>query len=473
MGNDHKVSRRKFLGQASCAAVGSTTLFSTLFNLKSVNAAASFNSSIGSKPNDYKAIVCLLNAGGIDSFNMLIPRSNTEYNQYANTRSNVAIPQGDLLPINPLVSDGKQYGLHPSLVHMQSLFETNKLAFVSNIGSLVQPITKQQFYNGSVPIPLGLYSHSDQIMHWQTGVPHARVAQGWGGKMADLMVSANENQTVSMNISLSGSNVFQTGNNSVEYSLHPVQGSIGINGYNDDWLINQLRKAAIDGMVNPTYQNVFKNTYAKTIKTAIDGNELLSTVLDNAPVFTTPFSNNDLSSSFQMIAKTIAGRVELDMNRQIFFIEYGGWDHHDELINAQAVMLTEVDNALFEFNAAMEQLGLLDNVTTFSLSEFSRTLTSNGNGTDHAWGGNVFVMGGAVYGRNIYGTFPSLALGNSNPQEIGGGSLIPTTAADQYFAEIAMWYGVPVSELATLFPNIGYFFDTTSGSSPLGFLNLS
>jgi uncharacterized protein (DUF1501 family) len=474
MGHTNKVSRRNFLGQASCAAIGATTVFSTLFNLKTLNAAASFNSSIGAMPGDYKALVCLLNSGGIDSFNMLVPRNNTAYNQYAGTRSNMALAQNSLRAVNPLVSDGNQYGLHPSMVRMQSMFEANKLAFVSNVGTLVRPITKQQFYEGSVQIPLGLYSHSDQVMHWQTGVPNMRVGQGWGGKMADLMISANQNQTISMNISLSGSNVFQTGDNSVEYSLHPEEGSIGIRDYNNqDWAFNQLKRAAIDGMVNPVYQNVFKNTYRKTIKTAIDGNALLSSVIDNAPVFNVPFTqDSDLSKSFEMIAKTISGREQLQMSRQIFFVDYGGWDHHDELINNQAAMLTELDNALYQFNAAMEQMGISDKVTTFSLSEFSRTLTSNGNGTDHAWGGNVFVMGGAVNGRRIFGNFPSLALGNSNPLEIGGGSLIPTTAADEYFAELALWYGVPASDIATLFPNIGYFYDTMSGTNPVGFLNL-
>ncbi|MBK9735485.1 MAG: DUF1501 domain-containing protein [Saprospiraceae bacterium] len=281
------------------------------------------------------------------------------------------------------------------------------------------------------------------------------------------------NQTVSMNISLSGSNIFQTGNNSVEYSLHPMYGSVGINEYNDtNWLIPQLKTAAINGMVNPVYENVFKKTYVKTVKTAIEGNAMLTSVIDNAPAFNVPFSDNDLSNSFQMIAKTISGRNSLEMSRQIFFVEYGGWDMHNDILTDQAYKLTELDNALYQFNAAIEQMGLSNSVTTFSLSEFSRTLTSNGNGTDHAWGGNTFVMGGAVYGKKIYGTFPSLALGSGNSQEIGGGSLIPTTAADQYFAEIALWYGVPASDLVTLFPNIGYFYDVMSNTNPLGFLNL-
>ena len=468
----HPITRRKFIGQASCIAIGATTVFSTLFNLKTMSAAASFNSAVAGS-NDYKALVCLLNAGGMDSFNMLVPRNNAAYNVYKASRSNMALNQNVLRPINPIVSDGNQYGLHPSMTRMQAMFEAGKLAFISNVGTLIHPITKQQFYVGSVEVPLGLYSHSDQVMHWQTGVPQARVAKGWGGKIADLMISANQNQNVSMNISLSGTNIFQTGENSVEYSLHPEYGSVGILDYdNQDWVFNKMKRASIDGMVNPSYQDVFKNTYKKTIKTSIDGNAILSKVLESSPTFTVPFTqDSDLSRSFEMIAKTIAGRVPLQMKRQIFFIEYGGWDHHDELLQNQAGMLSEVDNALHQFNAALEQLGVADKVTTFSLSEFSRTLTSNGNGTDHAWGANVFIMGGAVKGKRIYGQYPSLALGNANPLEIGGGSLIPTTSADKYFAELALWYGVPSSELVTLFPNIGNFYNPMSGQYPIGFLN--
>jgi uncharacterized protein (DUF1501 family) len=466
----HQLSRRKFLGQASCAAVGCTTFYSTLFNLKALNTLTGFDSAVTSA-GDYKALVCILNAGGADAFNMLIPRDNASHAEYAVTRSNLAIPVNTLLPISPLnAPPGKLYGLHPSMTHMTSLFNSGKLAFINNVGSLIQPITKQQYSDGTVPVPLGLYSHADQIMHWQTGVPHGRVAQGWAGKMADLMMAANENQTISMNISLSGSNLFQTGNNSVEFSLDPFEGSRGIIGYNGDWLINDIRTAAINDMVNATYQNVFKKTYTKVIRTAIDGNQMFTDALANAPTFSTAFDeDSELSMALCMVAKTIAARQQLQMSRQIFFIEYGGWDHHDELLDNQAAKLTELDNALHSFNAALEQLNISNNVTTFSLSEFSRTLTSNGNGTDHAWGGNVFVMGGAVNGQRFFGDYPSLQL--NNPLEIGSGALIPTTSADEYFAELALWYGLPASELLTLFPNLGYFYTPGSPANPLGFLN--
>ncbi|MBP6694555.1 MAG: DUF1501 domain-containing protein [Saprospiraceae bacterium] len=473
----HKISRRSFLGQASCAAVGYTTLFSTITNLKMLNAAAGLNSKV-QKSGDYKALVCLLNSGGMDSFNMLIPRGNPEYSQYATSRTNMAIPQNSLLPVSAATPDGRLYGLHPSLTRSKTLFDEGKMAFVSNVGALVRPITRQQFFDGTVPIPLGLFSHSDQQQHWQTGIPHSREAVGWGGKIADMLIASNENQNVSMSMSLSGSNLFQTGNSTVEFALRPLSGAVGIDGRDDDWIVPEMKMAALNGMMNNTYSDIYKKTYTHTVKKAMLGFEDLQPILDNPPVWNVPFVNEggdynpSLNMYFEMIARTIAGREALGMSRQIFFIDYGGWDHHDELLGNQAAMLIQLDKALHQFNAAMEQLGIADCVTTFCLSEFSRTLSSNGNGTDHAWGGNTFVMGGAVNGQDIYGAYPQLNRENSNPLHLYNGVLLPTMSADVYFAEIAMWFGVPVSELSTLFPNIGYFYDVNSGNNPVGFLEL-
>ncbi|MDF1695101.1 MAG: DUF1501 domain-containing protein [Saprospiraceae bacterium] len=474
----HKIKRRTFLGQASCAAVGLTTLFSTVLNLKAMNAAASLNfpnlAPVGPF-DDYKAMVCLLLAGGSDSYNMLIPTGTSDYEEYSTVRSNQAIPQNEIININPLNTPGKTFGVNPNMPNMAAMFDEGKLAFISNVGTLIEPTTKTTLYNGVADIPLGLFSHSDQVMHWQTSVPHDRVATGWGGKIVDLLNSIpngpDTNPNISMNISLSGSNVFQTGQGSVEFALSPQWGANGMNGYGDEWLQSQLRTEAVDNMVDAQYQDIFKKTYAKTLKTARDGNLQYEAAEANAIPLQTDFNqNSDLSLAFERVAKTINIREELGMKRQIFFIEYGGWDHHDELLIAQGDMLTEVDNALQSFSLAMEELGLSDKVTTFSISEFSRTLISNGNGTDHAWGGNVFAMGGAVNGQNIYGQFPQLALDSS--LEIGNGVLIPTTSADEYFAELAMWYNVPSSGLLDIFPNLGNFYSVSSGANPIGFLNI-
>ncbi len=464
---DFKINRRKFLGQASCAGLGYTTLMSTLCNFKAMNAASIMNSSvIGS--GDYKALVCLMFSGGGDSFNMLVPRSDAEYNEYATTRSNMALSQDSLLTINPNNSQGMEFGVHPAMTNMQGMFESGRMAFVPNVGSLIAPITKTQYFDGSGQVPLGLFSHSDQQQHWQTSLPQSRSAVGWGGKIADLLEAANQNQTISMNISLGGSNTFQTGNNTVEYAINPYNGSSGIVGYQGQWQFNELRTAAIDNIVDANYQDMFKQAYVDVIKTSRDGHIMFSNAIDNVTPFNTQFSDNELSQSFHMIAKTIAARTDLDMSRQIFFINYGGWDHHDEVLNAMQDMMTEVDNAIGEFYSALDEISMSDCVTTFGISEFGRTLTSNGNGTDHAWGGNMFVVGDGVIGKDLYGDFPSLEL--DNPLEVGGGVLIPTTSADEYFAELALWYGVPKSDLPLIFPNIGNFYDITSAENPIGFM---
>lgn len=473
----HKIKRRTFLGQASCAAMGLTTLFSTVLNLKAMNAAAALNFPNLMPPDpfdDYKALVCLLMAGGNDSYNMLIPTTTSDYNEYSTTRSNQAIPQNEIIAINPTNTPGKTFGVNPNMPHTAAMFDAGKLAFVANVGTLIEPTTKTAIYNGTVDLPLGLYSHSDQVMHWQTSVPHDRVATGWGGKMVDLLNALPNgpatNPNISMNISLSGSNVFQTGQNSVEYAIHPEYGALGITGYGDPWFSSQLRTEAVDNIVDAQYQDIFKKTYINTVKTARDGNIQFQEAMDASTPVTTEFEATNISDAFKMIANTINIRQELGMKRQIFFVEVGGWDNHDELLETQGGLLGAVDDALNSFNLAMEELGIADKVTTFSISEFSRTLISNGNGTDHAWGGNVMVMGGAVDGQKIYGQYPQLALGTD--LEVGNGVLIPTLSADEYFAELALWYNVPASGLLDIFPNLGNFYSVNSGANPVGFMNI-
>lgn len=463
----HNISRRKFIGQ-SCAAVGYTTLFSSLINLKAMAAAAMDNSSV--LGGDYKALVYIMLHGGNDSFNMLIPKGNTEYNEYAVTRSNLSIPQNDILQINPITSDGRVFGVHPTLQNMQQLFENNNLAFISNIGTLIEPSTKTELFNGSVKTPLGLFSHSDQQQQWHTGKPHERTNIGWGGKIADLVQSMNSNQNISMNISLKGTNIFQRGEQIIPYSISN-NGSIGINGHNGQNGFDQLRTQALNTMMDRDYQDIYKNTYINTIKSSNEASIEFQAAVDAVPEFSTTLPEyNDLAEQFQMVAKTIAARNTLGFKRQIFYVEVHGWDHHDELLINHSNKLTIVNNALKYFSDVMTELNTNDCVTTFSISDFGRTLTSNGNGTDHAWGGNAFAMGGSVLGKEIYGNYPSLAL--NSDLNLYDGVLIPTTAADLYMAELALWFGVSPSDLNLILPNLVNFYDTNSGEPPLGFMNI-
>lgn len=460
--------RRGFIKQLSCAALGSATFLSTINSLKAMNAAAISSSMLVG--GEYKALVCFMMSGGNDSFNMLVPRGSAEYAEYAITRTNQALNQNELLPINPITSDGKSYGLHPAMTNMQNLFESEDLAFISNIGTLTEPLSREQYEQGTAGMPLGLFSHSDQQQQWQTAIPNDRSSLGWGGKIADLMYESNTNQNISMNISLSGSNTFQIGNSFAEFSIHPEYGVSRILGYSDNWQSAQLRAQAIDNMLDAHHSDIFKKSYIDVLRNAKNGSEDFVTALDNVTPFNTQFSLNDISQSMHMIAKTIRSREVLGMKRQIFFVDFNGWDHHDEVLQSQNEMLGIVDAALGEFKAAMDEINMNDCVTTFGVSEFGRTLTSNGNGTDHAWGGNVFVMGGAVKGKDIYGTFPSLEL--NSELEIGGGVLIPTTSTTSYFAELSKWFGVSNTDLPIILPNVGNFYNTSGTDLPIGFMDV-
>lgn len=460
------ISRRKFIRQAGFSIMGASALFSPAGPLRAISSAALGLGNSGRGP--YKAMVCLLLSGGNDSFNMLIPRGNSEYNEYAVTRSNLAIPQDQLIPINPLTPDGNDYGLHPGMPELAALFNDGKASFISNVGTLIRPTTKEEILNGTADLPLGLFSHADQVQQWQTAYTHERSAIGWGGRIADVMHNVNANQNISMNISLSGSNIFENGEVITEFVIDRHGGS-GIWGYGGDWAYDQIRTGAINAMLNNQYSDIYKQTYINTIKKSNDANLEFMEAIDSIPEFDTQFSDNDLSQSFYMIAKSIAAKDILGFDRQIYFVNFSGWDHHDELLNNQAEMLPVVSKALEEFNAVMEELGMIDKVVTFTMSDFGRTLTSNGNGTDHAWGGNAIVMGGAVNGQEIFGNFPSLVL--DNPLDIGDGILIPTTSIDEYMAEVAMWFGLDNENTSNIFPNLSNFYDINSGVPPIGFLN--
>ncbi|MEI2694232.1 MAG: DUF1501 domain-containing protein [Saprospiraceae bacterium] len=468
--SQHKLSRRKFVGQVSCAALGYTSIMNSLIHLKGINALAASSSMMDPQ---YKALVCLMLSGGNDSYNMIVPMGNKEYNDYAKTRSNLALPKSELLPIQVNNTPGRTFGLHPALKGCQQMHEDGKMVFVSNVGTLLEPTTKDGFYNNSVKLPLGLLSHSDQSIQWQSSLADKRSTSGWGGRMSDLIHDMNSATEISMNISLAGTNLYQTGNETIEFAIDPRYGSIGISGYRPDNTYDQfniLRTSAIDTLLDYEYKDIFQKTYIDVVRSSRDGHIKFTGALDKAPTLQTQFTDNDISQAFNMIARTISVHEDLGFKRQIFFVNFYGWDHHDEVLNNQNEMLGIVDGALSQFNAAMEELNLSNQVTTFTASEFGRSLISNGNGTDHAWGGNAMVMGGAVNGKKIYGKFPLLA--SNSDLNVYDGIMIPTTSVDQYFAELALWMGVQASDLSYVLPNIGHFYDPNSGKAPIGFLKI-
>lgn len=423
-------------------------------------------------PQD-KALVFILLAGGNDSYNMLVPTS-AAYSDYQRSRSNLALDKNSLLPLQGYSDgDGNQFGLHPSMPNVQRLFGEKKLSFVANCGPLVEPTSKAQYADASVKLPVGLMSHADQIRHWQTGEPAQRVKTGWFGKYADVLQKNKSNAQVGMGISLSGTNIAQNGSNSLAYAIG-ASGSSGLIVKDNDPAFSpgqrQLNQALLDGLnsvLNRNYDDAFKNTYVEMMRHAQSHHETFSAATKAIQPSTT-FSNSDLSQQLRMVARSISAAQTLGMRQQTFFVQYGGWDHHDELLVNHERMLKVLDNALGEFQQSLDELNIADRVVTFTASDFGRTLTSNGNGTDHGWGGNMMVLGNAVNGGEVFGEFPSLALGNA--LDIGNGLLIPTTASDEIFAELSMWFGVEKAGMQNLFPNIGQFYDLNSSAPPLGII---
>ena len=460
------ISRRKFIGDITKVGAGAS-LFSSFLNLKSFANSAMLNPNLG---DDYKVMVCFFKEGGNDSFNMLVPRGS-EYASYKTTRSNLAIPENELLPINPTNTNGRKFGLHPSMTEIQNLFENNKLSFISNIGTLIQPTTAAQAQQESVDLPLGLFSHVDQQQEWMSGSPHKRVIKGWGGKIADNMKALNPPNSFSMNISLGGTNIFQNGDETIEFTIGLGNQADGIMGYGQEsWDgFDQQLTNGVDSLIEHNYSDPFKQTYVDIIKNSRDAVEIYKNAIDNTEDLITTFSGSDVSQAFNSVAKLIKANSILGFKRQIYYIKYGGWDHHDELLESHSSMLEEVSLGFGEFNNAMQEIDMEKNVTVFSMSEFGRTLTSNGNGTDHAWGGNVMVMGGDVNGKQIFGDYPTLNL--DNELMLWDGVLIPTLSTDEYFAELAQWFGVQNSLIPELFPNIANFYNINSGQKPIGFLN--
>ncbi|MFT5600035.1 MAG: hypothetical protein ACI9N1_000267 [Flavobacteriales bacterium] len=459
-------SRRNFIKNASLASLAVASPLSSILNLKTMNALMN---SAPPPSTGYKALVCFFLHGGNDSYNMLMPRSTSEYMHYANTRTNMAISQAGMLPLGGVNGN---YGVHPAFSDVQQMYDNGDLSFLTNVGTLVEPTNKTLYTNGSVAVPLGLFSHLDQYNHWQSARANVRTNKGWGGKVADLLASANTNTNISMNVSLAGSNIFQFGQNTIEFTIDKNGANIPTNRNSISG--NHLaRRSATDSIMNQSYSDVFQETYANTFSGSIDSAEQFQAAIDAVPNFVTPFAADTTSQEFEMIAKTIHARSTLGFDRQIFFVRLTGFDHHDDLLIKHAEKLTIVNDAMKSFKGALDEMGLFNDVTTFVASEFARTLTSNGDGTDHGWGGNAMVMGGDVNGGNIYGTYPSLEVGSND--YIGNGVMIPSTSADSMFAELAMWYGVPQSDLTTVFPNLGNFHTVSSlnaANPPLGFMNL-
>ena len=411
--------------------------------------------------SDYRALVCVFLFGGNDSFNMLVPRSDAEYNVYSQSRQNLAIDKAALLPISPLIQDGAHYGLHPNMGAIQTLFDSARVAFVTNVGPLIEPTTKEQYENGSVALPPRLFSHNDQQAQWQSLRGREPGKTGWAGRVGDLLRRHVSDQQLATNVSLAGNQLFQAADETVAYTMGR-NGPIPFQGMGDAQRAQQ-RRAVFQRILGADYDTLYERAYRDIQQRAVETVDRVSAALENAQPLSTVLPSSRLGQQLGTVARLISVREQLNMQRQIFFVSTGGFDSHDDQLESQPPLLGDVSESIAAFYQATVELGVASSVTTFTQSDFGRTLTSNGDGTDHGWGGVQFVVGDAVRGRELYGRYPRLEIGG--PDDVRRGRLIPGISADQYAATLARWIGVPDEDLGHVAPHLHNF-----AQRDLGFL---
>jgi uncharacterized protein (DUF1501 family) len=357
---------------------------------------------------------------------------------------------------------GRQYALAPNLSPLVQIFNDQKLAVLLNAGTLVQPTTKAQYAAKSAPLPPKLMSHNDQQSVWQSSAAEGATT-GWGGRMGDLFASGNGNATFTC-ISVAGNAVYLSGANAVQYQVS-TGGSVAVNAIKTPMFGSATIANTLKGLITAPSTQLFQSEHTRIMKRAIDANDqLTAAIAANAlPAGTSFDSTNSLAMQLKMVAQLIASRNSLSSKRQVFFVSLGGFDNHDNLTTDHAALMTKVGSAMASFDDAMTKLGTQNMVTSFTASDFGRTLTGNGDGSDHGWGSHHMIMGGAVKGKRFYGTPPEVA--SNGPDDIGQGRLVPTTSVDQLAGTLATWFGVSGTDMKVVLPNL-----TNFSSGNIGFL---
>ena len=445
----HPVSRRAFLQRASALSLaGSAAPWA--INLAAMGEAAAATAA------DYKALVCVFLYGGNDYGNTLIPYDNSRYALYQGMRPTLAYAQGALTPTlltpNVALPAGLQYALAPELSPLLPLFNTSRLAVMLNVGTLVQPTTKAQYTAKSVPLPPKLFSHNDQQSVWQSSAPEG-AASGWGGRMGDLFQAGNGNATFTC-VNVSGNAVYLSGHSAVQYQVSP-SGPVALNGVKNPLFGSATCSAALRTLVTAPSSHLFENEYTRVTSRSLTAGDALSTALASGPVINTVFpAGNSLGDQLKLVARMISTASEVGAKRQVFFVSLGGFDNHDGLAAIHPGLLTSVADAMSAFYAATVELGVASQVTSFTASDFGRTLTAD-DGSDHGWGSMHFMLGGAVNGGRFYGTPPVVA--NGGPDDVGQGRLLPSTSVDQYAATLGKWFGISNTDLLTVLPNLSHW----------------
>jgi len=440
-----ELQRREFLRRASALGLAGAAAPWAL------NLAALGEAAAATGPNDYKALVCVFLYGGNDYGNTLVPYDQASYNAYANIRQTLATPRDQLAATAlGLNVGGRQMALAPQLGKLKGLWDSGRLGIQLNVGTLIQPTTLAQYNARSVPLPPKLFSHNDQQSVWQSSSPEGATS-GWGGRMGDLFLGGNGTATFTC-INAAGNAVFMAGKQAVQYQVS-TNGAVPINGILKPLYGSQACADALRGLITADRTHWMEAELNKVVARSVGAQSIVTAGLAGVPALQTPFDTaSSLSAQLLMVAKLIAARQALGATRQVFFVSLGGFDTHDFLLDEHPGLLTAVNDALASFYAATVELGVANQVTTFTASDFGRSLTSNGDGSDHGWGSHHFVLGGAVQGGKFWGTLPSVSI--NGPDDVGQGRLLPTTAVDQLGATLATWMGIGAADLPRVLPQI-------------------
>jgi len=458
-------TRRAFLRRSTQLGLAGTALPFAL-NLAAMGEAAAFTAT------DYKALVCVFLYGGNDYANTVVTYDDDSYNRYAAIRggagqagggialAKAALANTVLTPTVPLPG-GRQYALHPAMPGMAQLFNTGKAAVQLNVGPLVVPLTRAQYSSNNralLPLPPKLFSHNDQQSVWQSSSPEGSTV-GWGGNLGDLALSSNGNSLFTC-ISVTGNAVFLSGDSALSYQVS-TGGAIAINGVKSNVYGSSAVRGALTALIQQTSPQVLENEYNRVTARAVTAESQITAGLAGVTLGTAFPTSNSLADQLKMVARLIGARSTLGSKRQVFMVSLDGFDVHDNMASRQPALLKKLSSALGAFDQALTELGVHNQVTTFTASDFGRTLTLNGDGTDHGWGGHQFVMGGAVKGKAFYGQVPPLSVGNTDAPEdqwhVGQGRLLPSTSVDQFGATLGRWFGASDSELLGVLPNLRNF----------------
>lgn len=458
-----ELSRRAFLRRSKQMAVAGTA-GSFAMGLAGIGEAAAFSAG-----NDYKALVCVFLYGGNDHNSTLIPYDSTNYNLYSAIRGGGAgQTAGGLTParaalaataLTPsggqILTNNLQYALAPTLPRMKALFDAGNIAPLLNVGPLVVPLTVAEYRNNANPRPAKLFSHNDQQSTWQSSKPEGS-SEGWGGRMGDLAMSNNKNALFTC-ISATGNAVFLSGKDAAVYQVSS-KGAPAVAGIKGPLFGSTAGSDALRSILTRSSNNMYEAEYLRVARRSMDAELVVNPAI--APIsVTNSFGSvtgvNPLADQLQMVARLIAARDPLGVKRQVFMVSLSGFDTHDNQSYLHKDLLAKLDFALDAFYKATKELGVENNVTTFTASDFGRTLQLNADGSDHGWGSHHFIMGGAVNGGRYYGVAPQISL--TSPDQVGRGRLLPTVSVDQYAATLATWFGVAPSELSSIAPNIGRF----------------